>query len=99
MLNKTRNAPPLAAHEKLVVQDLKDELLIYNLQTNQAIALNQTAALVWRYCDGKRDISEITRKLEEKLGASANYARFFCLCNYIWGQCRNCIVIFPVVFK
>lgn len=71
MLNKTRSTP-LAAHDELVVQNLKDELLIYNLQTNQAMSLNQTAALVWKYCDGKRDISEITRKLEEKLGTSAN---------------------------
>ena len=36
------------------------------------MCLNQTAALVWKYCDGKGDISEITGKLEKELGASVN---------------------------
>ena len=36
------------------------------------MCLNRTAALVWQSCDGKSDISEITQKLEEELGASVN---------------------------
>ena len=68
------NYPPLlkSITEELVVQELEDELLIYNLQTNRAMCLNRTAALVWQSCDGKSDISEITQKLEEELGASVN---------------------------
>ena len=50
----------------LVIQNLKDELLIYNLQTNKASCLNQTAALVWESCDGKSSISEIAEKLNKK---------------------------------
>ena len=68
------NYPPLlkSITEELVVQELENELLIYNLKTNRAICLNRTAALVWQSCDGKSDISEITQKLEEELGASVN---------------------------
>ena len=64
--------PPLQQSAELVVQNLEDELLIYNLQTNQAICLNQTAALVWQNCDGKSGVSEIKQKLEKELGASVS---------------------------
>ena len=62
---------PLSKKE-LVVQKVVDELLIYHLQANRAMCLNQTAALVWENCDGKSNISEITQKLERELGASVN---------------------------
>lgn len=66
---------PRAATKELVVQELKDELLIYNLKNNQAICLNQTAALVWQNCDGKSRISEIAQKLNKKLKGGAIHER------------------------
>ena len=50
------------------MQELEDELLIYNLQTHRAICLNQTAALVWQNCDGKSSVGEIKRRMEKELG-------------------------------
>ena len=58
---------PRAAAKELVVQPMEDELLVYNLQTNQAMCLNQTAGLVWENCDGKSSASEIAQKLSKKL--------------------------------
>jgi hypothetical protein len=46
---------PLARSEDLVIEELGDELLVYDLTTNQAHALGATAARVWRACDGKTD--------------------------------------------
>jgi hypothetical protein len=46
---------PLARSEDLVVEELGDELLVYDLTTDQAHALGATAARVWRACDGKTD--------------------------------------------
>jgi len=60
---------PKATTEQLVVQKLENEILIYDLRANQAICLNQTAALVWQNCDGKSSVSKIVKKLEKKLGA------------------------------
>ncbi len=58
---------PKAATEELVVQNTNDELLIYDLSTNRAICLNQTAALVWKNCDGQNDVGKITESVEKTL--------------------------------
>ncbi|HEV2829923.1 MAG TPA: PqqD family protein [Pyrinomonadaceae bacterium] len=58
--------PRLRAHA-LVVHDLPDEVLVYDQERDQAHCLNQTAALVWRACDGKLTPLEIARKLTAEL--------------------------------
>ena len=58
--------PRLRAHD-LVIHDLPDEVLVYDQERDQAHCLNQTAALVWRACDGKLTPLEIARKLTAEL--------------------------------
>lgn len=58
---------PLARKTELVEQDLKGELLIYDLTTNKAFCLNETSAQVYRFCDGKKSITEISKKLSKQL--------------------------------
>jgi Coenzyme PQQ synthesis protein D (PqqD) len=60
---------PLARKEGLVVQELPDEVLIYDLETNRAHCLNETAALVWQSCDGRKNISQIAQALSVKVNA------------------------------
>lgn len=50
---------PLARQEGLVIEELGDELLIYDTANDRAHTLNRTAALVWKLCDGNRTVSEI----------------------------------------
>lgn len=64
-----RQTKPLARKEGLVVQHLPDEVLIYDLETNRAHCLNETAGLVWQACDGRKTTSQITRELSAKLNA------------------------------
>lgn len=71
-LNDKSVVHPKATTEQLVAQKLEDELLIYDLRTNRAVCLNQTAALVWQNCDGKSGVSKIGQKLEKKLGVSVS---------------------------
>ncbi len=59
---------PLARTDELVVQKSGNEHLIYDLQTNKAICLNQTSRLIWEHCDGKHSVSDIAKELEKKLG-------------------------------
>ena len=61
---------PVARHKNLIVRELPDETLIYDLDSDKAHCLNQTAALVWQNCDGTRSPRDLADYLEEKLGAT-----------------------------
>lgn len=63
---------PLAASSDLVVQEFKDEVLIYNLRTNRAFCLNATSAAVWQACDGNRGVLEIADEVSRKLNTFVN---------------------------
>lgn len=52
---------PIARKERLVIQEMPGEVLVYDLDTNKAHCLNQTAAFVWKSCDGKNSVADITR--------------------------------------
>ena len=59
---------PKARSENLVIQTLPDETLVYDLTTNEAHCLNETAAFVWNNCKGDISIDEITRSVETRFG-------------------------------
>jgi len=63
---------PRRRTEALVIQELPDELLVYDLDRHRAHCLNKTAALVWKHCDGCTTISEAIRLLREGLGAQVD---------------------------
>lgn len=60
---------PLARKEGLLVETLPDEVLVYDLERKKAHCLNQTAALIWQHCDGRRTVSEIALALGNHLNA------------------------------
>jgi len=61
-MNNTQN--PVARHSGLVVQEMPDEVLVYDLDTNKAHCLNQSAAFVWRSCNGNNSVVDIVREFE-----------------------------------
>ena len=65
MRERTVRAKPKARAEGLVVRELAEEVLVYDLDTHKAVCLNSTAAAVWRLCDGRRTAAEIRRTLEK----------------------------------
>jgi hypothetical protein len=67
-MNKIKQ--PLARKEGLIVQELPDEVLVYDAASDKAHCLNQTAALVWKHCDGQTDVAEIAKLVGEELHAS-----------------------------
>ena len=58
---------PQARKEGLVVQELEDEVLVYDQDRHKAHCLNETAAAVWKHCDGKTTVDEISALLEKQL--------------------------------
>lgn len=63
---------PIARKEGLVIQELNDEVLVYDLNTNKAHCLNESAAIVWRNCDGAKTITDIANQFIEKSGNKVN---------------------------
>src|SRR5262249_46026003 len=54
---------PKARRDGLVLRELPDELLVYDTETHEAHCLNETAAFVWKQCDGTASVSEIGDRL------------------------------------
>ncbi|SRR6266567_4739105 len=48
---------------RLVVREFADELLVYDKERHEAHCLNRTAGLIWKYCDGRTSVAEISRRL------------------------------------
>ena len=59
---------PIARKSGLVVQEVPDEVLVYDLETNKAHCLNQSAAMIWKSCDGNNSVSEIAKLVESQAG-------------------------------
>src|SRR5881392_893689 len=55
---------PIARNNGLVVQEMPDEVLVYDLDTNKAHCLNQSAAFVWKSCNGSNSVADIVREFE-----------------------------------
>jgi hypothetical protein len=62
---------PLARADGLLIEQVDDELLIFDSERDQAHVLNPAAAKIWQLCDGNRDLAE----LEEASGLSDDVVR------------------------
>ena len=60
---------PQVRKDGLVVKELPEEMLVYDLERHRAHCLNQTAALVWKHCDGQTSAKEIATLLKKELKA------------------------------
>jgi len=67
-----RSGLPLARDKEIVIQDTNNELLIYDLKTNKALHLNETAAMVWSLCDGRRSAAQICEEMGLKLNTTVS---------------------------
>ena len=61
------NQYPVARKSNLVIQNLKDETLVYNTKTNKAFCLNETSAMVWKLCNGKRTVAQISDEMSKSM--------------------------------
>ena len=59
---------PPARTDELVVEELPDETLVYDLKRHKAHCLNRTSSLVWQHCDGQTTTAQVAEMLEEELG-------------------------------
>lgn len=61
---------PTARETGLVLQEMPDELLVYDVDKNKAHCLNETSAFVWKACTGQNSVKDISRLFESQTGNS-----------------------------
>ena len=52
---------------KALSRQLEGELILYDSETHQAHSLNQTAAAVWKACDGQTTVADMVTNLDKAL--------------------------------
>ncbi len=63
MTTNPRHIKPLVRKDGLVVKELPEETLVYDTETDRAHCLNETAAFIWKRCDGRTTPAQIAREL------------------------------------
>lgn len=63
MSNHGEQLLPQARTDRLVIEALQHEVLVYDLDRQKAHCLNDAAVLIWNHCDGKTSIKEMSRIL------------------------------------
>ena len=59
---------PQARNDELIVKQMADETLVYDLHRKRAHCLNAAAGLIWGQCDGQTDVDQMAKVLERELG-------------------------------
>jgi Coenzyme PQQ synthesis protein D (PqqD). len=63
---------PKAREEGLLIEQIGDEVVVYDQQRKRASRLNKTVGLVWRQCDGTKSVAEIVEYLKKELNEVAD---------------------------
>jgi Coenzyme PQQ synthesis protein D (PqqD) len=72
MTAKNDELTPRARKDGLVVRELSGELLVYDRDRNKAHCLNETAALIWKLCDGQTTVSRMGSLLRDQSSAQVD---------------------------
>lgn len=62
----TNDLLPVARSSDIVVQEIENETLVYDLLDHNARQLNESMSLIWKNCDGETSVSELIDILENQ---------------------------------
>jgi hypothetical protein len=66
MIQSEERRPLRLQSDSLILEQLPNELMIYDREQNKAFCLNQTAAFVWNHADGKTNVVEMAKRLGQQ---------------------------------
>src|SRR6185503_11934931 len=72
MMKVTRLPLPSARSEGLLIKELPDEVLVYDLESHKAHCLNEAAALIWKQCDGHTTVKQLAGILQTRYETSVD---------------------------
>jgi hypothetical protein len=65
---------PRARRDALLLQTVGDQLVLYDQNRRRLHVLSRSAAMLWQYCDGERDVSQLAELVGRELGTAADNA-------------------------
>ena len=65
-----RVAIPARRSDNVIVKELADEVLVYDLARSRAFCLNPTSAAAWKACDGIGTFADVARAVEAAVGVA-----------------------------
>ena len=68
-MRPARTRLQIASKDELIVRELADEVLVYDLRRDKAHCLNQTSAYIWKRCDGKTTVTDMATLLQREFAA------------------------------
>src|SRR6267142_6928733 len=63
---------PKARTERIIVKEVQDEVLVYDMDRDTAHCLNLSVAAVWKKCDGRSTPAQIAHSLRTESQANVN---------------------------
>ena len=63
---------PRARTERIIVKEVQDEVLVYDMDRDTAHCLNLSAAAVWKKCDGRNTPEQIADSLHTESQTNVN---------------------------
>ena len=63
---------PKARRSEILTREIPGELLVYDMKRHRAYCLNETAAYIWKQCNGKRTVAQLACQLEDRSGGSVD---------------------------
>src|ERR1700724_1650529 len=57
---------PMRRETDILIEELPNETLVYDTKRHKIHCLNQTAALIWRHCDGRTSVAKLAKMLREE---------------------------------
>ena len=52
-------------NEDCQMEELDDEILLYNPTNNKTLYINKSASIIWQLCDGRQTVQEIVAMIQE----------------------------------
>ena len=62
-----KNSSKPKKNEKILLRDMKDGIILYDVDRGKAHVLNLFASYIWDHCDSQHSVKEIIETIEEEL--------------------------------
>ena len=54
-----------ARNESCRMEELDDEVLLYNPANNKTLYINKSASIIWQLCNGEQSVQEIIKMIQD----------------------------------